>query len=246
MNDINDYGKQLQAHELAQNMHRDFVGGLWNSMGEWQFHFMRDKGGLLPEMRFLDLGCGCFRGGIHFIPYLQPGNYYGLDSNASLLHAGMNIELPLAGLEGKLLWDHVLVNSQFDASSFTVTFERVLAVSLWTHLPLNHIALCLKQISKVMAPGGVFYTTVFLVDDAATFWNEKKQKMGVITYPDQDPYHYSVSMLESLLGQFGLPYTIENLGECGHPRGQTMLAFHSTLETKTNFPGAISPLTPES
>lgn len=225
MHDINDYHRQLEDQDFGLNIHREFVGGLWDSMGKWQFDLLKKKGGLLPEMRLLDLGCGCFRGGIHFIPYLYPGNYYALDSNASLIRAGMTIELPRAGLEGRLEWDHVLVNGKFDASSFSTKFDRVLALSLWTHLPLNHIALCLKQISKVIAPGGIFFTTIFLVENATAFWHEKKQKMGITTYPDQDPYHYPLSILESLLEQFALPYDLKNLGDCGHPRGQTVLAF---------------------
>ena len=54
------------------------IGGLWEEIRALQFEFLIKKG-LQPQHRMLDLGCGTLRGGRHFIRYLQPGNYYGID-----------------------------------------------------------------------------------------------------------------------------------------------------------------------
>lgn len=221
--ELNDYQKQLDAVAVAQGEHRNFVGGLWDQMGRWQFDFMTEQGGLQPDMRFLDLGCGCFRGGVYFIPHLRPGNYYGLDSNESLIRAGMEIELPQAGLQDSLDWEHVLVHGQFDASSFGVQFDRILALSVWTHLPLNHILLCLWQMARVLQPGGIFYSSVFKVDAPQDFWSAQEQGMGVHSYAYQDPYHYPLEVLDNLLLEFRLPFKLKQLGTCGHPRLQVML-----------------------
>lgn len=226
--EMNDYHRALDSTDLENDKHRDFVGGLWDEIGEWQKWFMIEKGGLTPEMCFLDLGCGCFRGGIHFIRYLLPGNYYGMDINASLLHAGMTVELPKYGLETLLDWDHLLVHGQFDASQFGATFDRILAVSVWTHLPINQIILCIYQMSKVLAPGGVFYATIFEVPNVTDFWVAKTQGMGIQSFAYQDPYHYPLSVLEQLVESYNLPFIMERLGTCGHPRKQVVLALRRT------------------
>ena len=49
--------------------------------------------GLQPHHRLVDIGCGPFRAGRHFIDYLDPGNYYAVDANHSLIQAGYDVEL---------------------------------------------------------------------------------------------------------------------------------------------------------
>lgn len=66
--------------------HRSFIGGMWDELGDLQFEFMKEQG-LKPHHRLGDVGCGALRGGVKFIPYLDAGNYYGLDINASCIDA---------------------------------------------------------------------------------------------------------------------------------------------------------------
>jgi SAM-dependent methyltransferase len=223
---INEYDKCLSVDEITQGQHREYVGGLWDELGFLQLEFMRTVGGLQPEMQLLDLGCGCFRGGIHFIPYLQHGHYYGLDVNASLIEAGFTVELPRAHLS--LPRDHVVVTDDFDASSFGVRFDRVLAVSLWTHLTLNHIQRSLHAVNRVLAPGGVFYSSIFLCPEGEDLLAPCQHPLGgIVSYRDHDPYHYRLKDFEFLLRQIDLPLRMEWIGDWGHPRNQQMLAFHS-------------------
>ncbi len=53
-------------------------------MGELQFKFLVGWG-LRPGDFLLDVGCGCLRGGVHFVRYLEAGHYFGIDVNSSLL-----------------------------------------------------------------------------------------------------------------------------------------------------------------
>ena len=50
-----------------------------------------------PGLRFLDVGCGSLRAGRFISQYVDPGNYYGIDINHSLLVAGYDAELDDAG-----------------------------------------------------------------------------------------------------------------------------------------------------
>ncbi|RLI53090.1 MAG: hypothetical protein DRO93_14110 [Candidatus Thorarchaeota archaeon] len=67
--------------------YRIAVGGMWEEIGKLQFDYLV-KEGLEREDYFLDVGCGSLRGGIHFIRYLKPGHYFGIDINQRLLDAG--------------------------------------------------------------------------------------------------------------------------------------------------------------
>lgn len=220
---LNDYETQLSDADVERKLHREFVGGLWEELGDWQFRLMVERAGLEPDMKFLDLGCGCFRGGVKFLPFLQAGNYHGLDSNQSLVQAGLEHELPAHGLADRLDWSHIAVNSDFDVSMFGVQFDRVLALSVWTHLPLNHILFSLLQLQPWVKSGGEIWATIFEVPSIEDFWTPHQQKMGIVTYPHKDPYHYPFQVLSDSVEKFDLPYSIENMGDCGHPRGQVVL-----------------------
>jgi hypothetical protein len=80
--------------------HRAAIGGQWGEVGKIQYEFLLDQG-LKPEHRLLDIGCGCLRGGVHFTPYLNPGNYWRIDHNNSLIEAGWNIELSELGFQSR-------------------------------------------------------------------------------------------------------------------------------------------------
>src|SRR3979409_2149502 len=75
---VTGLGGRLEALGLD---HRAAVGGRWEEIGELQFQFLRTHG-LEPQHRLLDIGCGSLRGGVRFVSYLDPGNYFGIDISA--------------------------------------------------------------------------------------------------------------------------------------------------------------------
>lgn len=217
---FNDYDRQLNSDDVEANEHRTFVGGLWDEVGEWQLQLMIQQGQLTPNMTLLDLGCGAFRGGVHFIPYVYPNHYYALDINASLIKAGLEKELPQVGIS--LPPSHVLCRDDFDASSFNVRFDRVIAISLWSHLTLNHILFSAGQVARNMSVGGVFLSTLFLTDKRAAM-EPCLHPGGVVSFLHQDPYHYPWTLVQNAFNDSGLPFRLERLGTCGHARGQEVL-----------------------
>lgn len=72
--------------------HREYVGGLWDEIGRLQFEFLVAEG-LQPSHVFLDVAGGALRGGVHFVRYLEPGNYLGIDKEQDLLDRGVELEL---------------------------------------------------------------------------------------------------------------------------------------------------------
>jgi SAM-dependent methyltransferase len=142
MRGINPYWLGLTPSEIAAGFHRSFVGGLWEEIGRWQLEFLKEQG-LAPHHLLLDAGCGALRGGIHLVPYLYDGHYYGFDINASLIEAG-RLELANTAITKT---PHLLVDDGFNASRFGVRFDIILAQSLFTHLFANSIVRCLVEAS---------------------------------------------------------------------------------------------------
>jgi cyclopropane fatty-acyl-phospholipid synthase-like methyltransferase len=215
---VNDYGRQLSAAEIAAKEHREFVGGLWDEIGALQLEFMKSRG-LSPSDNLLDVGCGALRGGVHFVRYLDPGRYHGIDVNASLIEAGRQ-ELAEAQLQSRN--PQLLVSDSFAVDRFATRFGYALAVSVFTHLNMNLIARCLASVRAVLEPGGRFYGSYFEAP-ASVHGQPLRHASGIVTYYANDPYHYSVEEMRALAQLAGL--VVERIGNWGHPRGQTMLAF---------------------
>lgn len=216
---FNDYGRQLSPDEIAAKEHREFVGGLWEELGALQLGFLKSQG-LLPGHQLLDLGCGALRGGIHFIRYLDAGHYHGMDINASLIEAGKR-ELEEQQLEGRR--PHLLVNDKFELGGFATMFDRAIAVSVFTHLPMNHIVRCLAEVRKVLRPEARFFASYFEAPAPACLQPLAHAPGNIVTYFDADPYHYAFEEVRWMAGSARL--RVELIGEWGHPRGQRMLSF---------------------
>lgn len=196
---------------------------MWDEIGRLQLdHLLRL--GLKPHMRLIDIGCGCLRGGIHLVRHLDPGNYFGLDSNRSLLDAGYSQEITVRNLRNRLPKSNLLHDKNFRVDRFGVNFEFALAFSLFTHLPLNHIKLCLVKLAACMVPRGKFLATFFESPPNHDWTRSRTQNPGgVVTWPDQDPYHYKMSDLNWCIQD--QPWRLERLENQDHPRGQIFILF---------------------
>lgn len=174
---------------------------MWGPIGEAQFRFLVEEG-LEPEHQLLDVGCGSLRAGVHFVRYLEPGHYCGMEKNARILEGG-RLELRKAGLAGK--GAELLVDELFRFGRFGRSFDFALAQSVFTHLPFNPIVRCLREIEQVLVPGGRFY---------ATFNQTATQRLDMT---DRDPFIYDPDIFRWAVDDSTLDY--EYIGLWGHPRG---------------------------
>jgi len=220
------YDSKLIAERIHAGQHREMVGGMWDEIGKLQFDYIVANG-LTSEMNFLDVGCGCFRGGVHFIDHLNSGNYYGIDLSQDLMNAGYNTELKQLNLQAKLPRRNLHCTDDFEATEFEVSFDIALALSVFTHLPLNHLRLCLSRLTKIMRPRGCFFVTVFNVNDGDDWSRSILHSPGdITTYPDRDPFHYHLNDLAYCCE--GLPWKLEKLEDWNHPRDQWIATFVRT------------------
>jgi SAM-dependent methyltransferase len=211
-------------HQLFPGWHRDVVGGRWEEVGALQTDFLVEHG-LRPEHRLLDVGCGSLRAGVPLIRYLEPGHYFGIDSSAQLLAAG-RLEVEQAGLSDKA--PVLRCDPRFAVDSFGERFDYALAHSVFTHVPINSILVCLLRVGAALRrPGGRFYATFFENPRGTKRLDElthpRPDGPAVPTRPDCDPYHHGLDLFEWLCE--GTALRVEYLGDWGSPTGQKMLLF---------------------
>ena len=216
----NQYGRQLTSAEIDSGEHRQFVGGMWDEIGSQQFDFLKSQG-LAPSHRLMDIGCGCLRGGVYFVPYLEKRHYYGIDINASLIEAGKKELFKSAGNIDKQ--PDLRVSDRFDLAQFGVQFDYALAASVFTHLYANHVGRCLVEVKRVLAPQGKFFATFFPAPAPLHLESIPREPGGIVTHFDRDPFHYSLPEMEMLARFAGL--SVKFIGDWGHPRHQQMLCF---------------------
>ena len=149
----------------------DLIGGL-------QFKVLYELG-LRDNNRMLDIGCGSLRAGRLFIPYLNAGNYYGIEPDADLVTAGIDNEIgsDLMGLK----YPKFDFNDEFNLRCFGngAMFDFILAHSIFTHAPPNDIYTCFMEAKLVLKPTGKFITTWFLSNSYKSYegteWKERAE-----------------------------------------------------------------------
>lgn len=225
MDSIYDNAAHIRS-QVSAGRHREVVGDLWDELGNLQLAFL-SKHGLRPAHRLLDIGCGSLRGGVKLIPYLEPGNYWGMDHHAALLEAGWELELGPLGLQNRQPRHQLAALGDFEFDQLGATFDVAIAQSVFTHFSLNRIRRCLAKLAAVMEPGGHFFATFFEVPPEHHPEDALCHTPGnVVTHSDRDPYHYALEDLRFAV-QY-LPWQMVYIGEWQHPRDQRMVLFIRT------------------
>ncbi len=135
-----------------------FLGGpIWDfeRLGKSTLEVLRSEG-LEPSSRVLDVGCGALRLGYWLMGFLEPGHYFGIEPNQTMLRAGME---ELVGPELIERADpHFAGNDDFDFSAFGggESFDFVVARSIWTHASKQQIGAMLRSFAATGSPKAVF------------------------------------------------------------------------------------------
>jgi ABC-type polysaccharide/polyol phosphate transport system ATPase subunit len=187
--------------------HRTASGGRWTEEGAWIFDFLRRKG-LTPSSYLLEVGCGSLGAATRLLPFMEQSHYWGFEKNAELFVAGVQIELPRAGIKPER--GHFVVNDDFDLSGVPHAFEFAIASALLRRLSLNTIARAFAAVIHKLTPDGRFYVSWPEVAGDAAF-----------SMPDREPYHYSFDMLARIAELAG--GHAEYLQDRSHPRGESLM-----------------------
>jgi SAM-dependent methyltransferase len=147
-------------------------GGDFAATGrEFLGHFQR-LGGLRPDARVLDVGCGIGRMAIPLTEYLDGGSYAGFDVGRSMIRwCQRHVSSPRADFE--FAWAPVY-NAKYNpfgdlsASEFSfpypdASFDFAFATSLFTHLLHGEAEHYLAETARVLRPGASCLLTFFLL-----------------------------------------------------------------------------------
>lgn len=166
--------------------------------------------GLRQHQRVLDVGCGSLRIGRLLIPYLNKGNYVGIEPNKWLMDDGIKHEIGRDQIDIKT--PLLLEGASADVLEDGEMFDFAFAQSIFSHCGLDLIAQWLRGVSLHLKEDGVF---------AATFIKGDKDFDGAgWIYPGCVPF--TPETLEKLAGDLG--YGFKEL-DWWHPR-QTWCLFY--------------------
>lgn len=137
--------------------------------------------GLRAHHRVLDFGCGSLRAGRLLIPYLDAGNYYGIEPNAWLIEDAMARQL--GGME-KLKRPQFSHSGDFKADVFGESFNFIVAQSIFSHAGPTLTATALNSFAHCLAPNGLCAVTFIEGDeDTPEGWFYTGQtKRGTVRY----------------------------------------------------------------
>jgi hypothetical protein len=172
-------GVGLQAGELH---YRAFVGPpeRYDLVAAMQFNLLTTLG-LRDNHTLLDIGCGSLRLGRLAIPYLRRGRYFGLEPNRWLVEEGIERECgrDLIHLKKPSFRD----DSDFRLSAFGVTFDYLIAQSIFTHAAVSQIRRCLAEARRCMHHRSLFVANYFQgqTDYAGAEWVYP----GCVNYTEQ-------------------------------------------------------------
>ena len=205
------FSDPIEGIAISKNIgYRDYVGGKWKEIGSLQIEFLL-KEGLKQTDCVYDIGCGSLRGGRHFIKYLDECNYIGIDKEDFLIKEGLKKEI---GKELISIKKPTFITCEnFNFNSIKRKPDIAIAQSLFTHLNINDLSLCLKNLREVVKINHRFYATFF--EGPSTLNRTLSNSFTV--------FFYRYEKLREIA--FKLGWEAHYIGDWGHPRNQKMIKF---------------------
>ena len=176
--------------------YRAYVGPpqQYDLIGAAQFRLLTALG-LRQHHRVLDFGCGSLRAGRLLIPYLDPGNYFGIEPRQSLIDDAFQFEL---GKNIRAIKRPTFSHNDDFRIPFPVgCFDYILVQSIFTHAGWDITQRLLSEIQRTLAPQGVAAVTFLQVDRV-----EEDTETDGWTYPAC--VGYTVEKIRSLALAAGL------------------------------------------
>jgi hypothetical protein len=144
--------------------YRAFVGDTqtYDIFSHMQFSLMTLLG-LRQEHTLLDIGCGSLRAGKLFLVYLLPDRYFGIEPQQWLVEEGIEREIGHELIDRKR--PRFLFDDNFPCAAFGVSFDFIIAQSIFSHASLAQIRRCLLQARAAMKATSLFAASFVEGDD---------------------------------------------------------------------------------
>lgn len=198
---------------------RQYVGGLFDEIGKWQFDVITQNRTLNTNTKFVDIACGCFRLGKYMIDYLDDGCYYGLDIAEDVVNHGLEKELRSDQRPGSKKDPTIWLTDNFDFSKIENGYDLAWANSLFSHLDEKDIGKCFEGLNKVSEKDNIFMFTYFNSDNPFADSRNSRNVNG--KSHSNKMFIYSLKEMQEIAGGYG--WSVEPIEEQTHPRDQLVV-----------------------
>lgn len=181
--------------------------------------------GLRQHHRVVDIGCGSLRVGRLLIPYLNPGNYFGVDPSDWLIKEGVKHEIGEDFL--KLKKPTLIVDNTLKNYTEKIDADYMFAQSVFSHCGLNLIDRWLDDVKFHLSESGIFLATFHVesVDYDKSGW----------VYPGS--VGYKIETIQELASKKGLHFQMINWS---HPRQNWCILWKDNTDTSLFQIGPVS------
>jgi len=184
-----EYYRAVMKRDTAKDS-KAATGAVGGSVGKRQLDRLIMYG-LMPEHKLLDMGCGRLRGGLHFIDYLDLGNYTGNDISGEILEKARLFlhEKELEDKEPRLYQTNDMYFNEVKGR----TFDYIHAQSVLSHMPPEDIESLFFNVSKIMHPDSQFFASFFLTEENNFYSSNQKRN-----------FHYPLPWMREMSTKHGL------------------------------------------
>lgn len=190
-----------------------------NDLAGWQVPAIKEHFGDLSGKVVIDVGAGDIVLGEKLAELGTPERFYVQDLSRPSLQSGIQ-RLKSIGVDVSRFTP--LVSDDFNFESVPdLSVDFAFSNSLFSHLSINSILLCLRNLSSKMKPNAKYMSSMIVVPEEhepkAYDWSYLRTKRsGVVSYPTRDPYHYAESTVFNL-STFSTGFEVVEVHAYGHP-----------------------------
>lgn len=183
-----------RSDEMFPPKSQIFVGSVdgFRRTGQLLANHLVDFGGLEPDQRVLEVGCGIGRLAVPLTSYLnERGSFEGLDivesgitwCNEAIASKYPNFHFVLADVFN----EEYNPTGHFKASEYRFpygdgTFDWVILISVFTHMLPTDMEHYVTESERVLKPGGQLFATYFLINDESRRLMESGQGSNRFKY----------------------------------------------------------------
>ena len=205
----NEYGKTARITDQSYR----------KRLTSWQVPAIKTHFGDLTEKVFIDIGAGDIVLGEHLQEIGRPKTFYAQDLSRPSLDSGLR---RISGSSKDSPPFVTMSSENFDFSLIPdCTIDCAFSNSLFSHLSINSIVLCLRNLAPKMKANGKYLSSMIILpenQETGPFdWSHLgTQGSQVISHFNKDPFHYTQKSLERLT-EFDTGFVVAEVHDYGHP-----------------------------
>ncbi len=181
------YAKTLDS--FADTPDLPYIEGFEVAMGNNQLEYVK-KHGLEPCHSLLDYGCGYLRAGIHFVRYLDPDKYAGMDISRGRIAQGQRFieKFELTAKQPTLVSSPTMDLGKLNGRKFDYIWSH----GVLSHMPAEDVELLIKNLPELLNENGIFLGNY-------TELAEGEVKMATLRH-----FFFNRSVFDRLCQEYGL------------------------------------------